>query len=91
MTHTFPGTSPHWYDVKLAVSDGNWSYYHQAVAVQFQPTLYPATPDPREPAPPATGPCGDLTTQQQAAVAPQARSLVARLGGATTQVYGSKS
>jgi hypothetical protein len=90
VVHTFPSTSPHWYDVKLAVYDGNWAYYRQAVAVEFQPTLYPATPDPREPAPPATNPCGGLTAQEQAAIAPQAKSLMARLGAGTAQVYGSK-
>jgi hypothetical protein len=91
VVHTFPGTSPHWYDVKLAVYDGNWAYYRQAVAAEFQPTLYPATPDPREPAPPATASCGNLTVQEQAAVMARAKSLMARLGGATTGVFGSKS
>jgi hypothetical protein len=91
VTHTFPSTSPHWYDVKLAVYDGNWAYYRQAVAVEFQPTLYPATPDPREPAPPATDACGTLSPQEQAAMTPQARTLMARLNGAKATVYGAKS
>lgn len=91
VVHTFPSTSPHWYDVKLAVYDGsNWAYYRQAVAVEFQPTLYPATPDPREPAPPATDPCGNLTAQEQAAITPRAMSLMARLGAGTAEVYGSR-
>lgn len=90
VVHTFPSTSPHWYDVKLAVYDGNWAYYRQAVAVEFQPTLYPATLDPREPVPPTTSPCGNLTAQEQAAITPQARSLMARLGAGTAAVYGSK-
>jgi len=91
VSHTFPSTSPHWYDVKLAVYDGNWAYYRQAVAVEFQPTLYPATPDPREPAPPATGPCGTLSAQEKAAITPQARTLMARLTGATATVHGATS
>jgi hypothetical protein len=89
--HTFASTSPHWYDVKLAVYDGNWAYYRQAVAAEFQPTLYPATPDPREPAPPATNACGNLTAQEQTAMAPRAESLISRLGGGTTEVHGSKN
>ncbi|MDR0344781.1 MAG: M28 family peptidase [Nocardiopsaceae bacterium] len=92
VTHTFASTSPHWYDVKLAVSDGNgMSSYRQALAVEFQPTLFPATPDPSEPAPPATSPCGTLSAQQQAAITPQARTLMARLNGGTATVYGAKS
>ena len=91
VAHTFPSTSPRWYDVKLAVYDGHFAYYRQAVPVEFQPTLYPATPDPREPAPPATNQCGNLTPQEQAAMAPQAQSLMARLGGSTKEVYGTKN
>ncbi|MBO0824361.1 MAG: hypothetical protein J2P27_10975, partial [Actinobacteria bacterium] len=82
---------PHWYDVKLAVSDGNWGFYRQAVAVEFQPTLFPATPNPSEPAPPATDPCGTLTAQEQAAITSQAQPLMARLDGTTTVVNGSKA
>jgi hypothetical protein len=90
VAHTFPGTSPHWYDVKLAVYDGHWAFYRQAVAVEFQPTLFPATPGPREPAPPATNPCGSLTAPERAALTSRAESLMPRLGGAMTEVYGSK-
>jgi PKD domain len=90
VVHTFGSTSPRWYDVKLAVYDGHWAFYRQAVAVEFQPTLFPATPGPREPAPPATNPCGALTAPEQAAITPRAESLTARLGGATTEVYGSR-
>ena len=92
VTHTFPGTSPHWYDVKLAVSDGNhMSFYRQALAVEFQPTLFPATPNPSEPAPPATNPCGTLSAQEQAAITPPARTMMARLNGGTATVSGAKS
>ena len=67
--HTFPSTSPHWYDVKLAVVSGSsWDFYRQALAVEFQPTLYPATPDPNEPAPPNTDACGTLTPDEQVAL-----------------------
>lgn len=92
VTHTFPSTSPHWYDVRLAVDDsGNWAYYRQAVAVEFQPTLYPAAPDPAEPAPPATDPCGNLSDAEQAAMTSQAKPLMARLGGSTTEVRGREN
>jgi len=91
VTHTFGGTSPHWYDVKLAVYDGKWDSYRQAVAVEFQPSLFPATPAPGEPLPPATDACGKLTAAEQAAVTQRAGRLMARLGGATTQISGRES
>ena len=91
VTHTFPSTSPHWYDVKLAVSDGNrMSFYRQALAAEFQPTHFPATPNPSEPAPPATNPCGTLSAQEQAATTTQATALMTHLSGAQATVYGSK-
>jgi hypothetical protein len=77
--HTFASTSPHWYDVKLAVYDGRWSFYRQAVAVEFQPTLFPATPAAGEPAPPKTDPCGTLTPAEQSAIEPQARKAFSSL------------
>lgn len=66
--HTFGSTSPHYYDVKLAVYDGKWSFYRQAVAVEFQPTQFPATPATGEPTPPNTDPCGTLTADEQSAI-----------------------
>jgi PKD domain/Peptidase family M28 len=79
VSHTFSSTSPHWYDVKLAVYDGRWSFYRQAVAVEFQPTLFPATPPAGEPAPPNTGPCGTLTAGEQSALESQARNAFGSL------------
>ena len=72
VTHTFPSTSPHYYDVKLAMYDGKWSFYRQAVAVELQPTLFPATPAAGEPTPPNTDPCGTLTSDEQSAIEQQA-------------------
>jgi hypothetical protein len=77
--HTFPSTSPHWFDVKLAVYDGTWSFYRQAVAVEFQPTLFPATAPAGEPAPPRTDPCGTLTAAEQAALTAAAQKAFAGL------------
>ncbi len=67
VTHTYASTQPAWYDVKLTVLNGPYSaYYRQALAVEFSPTLYPATPSANEPAAPATDPCGTLTPSEQA-------------------------
>jgi hypothetical protein len=80
VTHTYSSTAPHWYDVKLEVADGSdMSFYRQAVAAEFQPTLFPATPDPREPAPPATDACGTLSAQERSAIAQQAQPQLDRL------------
>jgi hypothetical protein len=75
VTHTYASTSPHWYDVKLVVGDsgGHWGYYRQALAVEFAPTLYPATPPASEPTPPSTAACGTLTAAEQAAITPLAQ------------------
>jgi hypothetical protein len=50
------------------MSGSSWDFYRQALAVEFQPTLYPANPDPKEPAPPNTDACGTLTPDEQAAL-----------------------
>lgn len=92
VTHSYASTSPAWYDVKLGVFDGHRAaYYRQAVAVEFQPTLFPATPAPNEPAPPATNACGNLSPQEQAALSSHAQRLVDELGGARSEVYGTRS
>jgi hypothetical protein len=86
VTHEFSST-PRWYDVKLAVNAGGaWDWYRQALAVRFVPTHFPDTPLANEPAPPATDPCGTLTAAEQAAITPQAESLMNRLSGTTTEV-----
>ncbi len=80
VSHTFASTSPSWYDVKLAVYDGtNWDFYRQALAVEFQPTLFPATPPAGEPAPPTTDACGSLTADEQAAITTAAQTAFASL------------
>jgi hypothetical protein len=92
VTHTYSSTNPAWYDVKLAVFSGNQTaYYQQALAVDFQPTLFPATPDPREPAPPTTNACGTMGAQQQTEITQQAQPLIARLGGSAATVYGTRN
>jgi hypothetical protein len=74
IVHTFPAGSSQWYDVKLVVGRGaSLSFYRQALPVLFTPAVYPATPAPGEPAPPATDPCGTLTSDEQAQIAPVAR------------------
>ena len=84
VVHEYPGT-PKWYDVKLAVRSGRtWDFYRQALAVRFVPTHFPDTPLANEPAPPATDPCGKLTTTEQASVTQQAQALMDRLRGSTT-------
>jgi len=90
VTHEFSAT-PKWYDVKLAVNaGGKWDYYRQALAVRFVPAHYPDAPLANEPAAPATDPCGTLTAAEQAAITPQAESLMNRLGGTTTEVVATK-
>jgi hypothetical protein len=86
VTHQFAST-PRWYDVKLAVRSGSaWDFYRQALAVRFVPTHFPDTPLANEPSPPATDPCGTLTTAEQASVMRQAQAMMNRLGGSTTTV-----
>lgn len=86
VTHEYSST-PNWYDVKLAIRSGaDWDFYRQALAVRFVPTHFPDTPLANEPAPPATDPCGTLTTAEQAAVTQQAQTLMDQLNGTTTQV-----
>jgi uncharacterized membrane protein YgcG len=65
-------------------------YYRQALAVRFVPAHFPDTPLANEPAPPATDPCGTLTAAEQAAITPQAESLMNRLGGTTIEVVATK-
>jgi hypothetical protein len=78
--HTFSSTSPSWYDVKLAVYDGtNWDFYRQSLAVEFQPTLFPATPPAGEPTAPTTDVCGSLTADEQAAMTTAAQQAFASL------------
>jgi hypothetical protein len=80
VSHTFSSTSPAWYDVKLAVYDGtSWDFYRQALAVEFQPTLFPATPAVGEPAPPPTDTCGSLTADEQTALSTAAQAAFASL------------
>jgi hypothetical protein len=80
VTHTFASTAPAWYDVKLVVSDGtSMGFYRQALAVEFNPTHYPATPPAGEPPPPSTDPCGTLTAAEQAAIVPLAKAAFSRI------------
>jgi hypothetical protein len=66
--------------VKLAVYDGtSWDFYRQAIAVEFQPTLFPATPPAGEPAAPSTDVCGSLTADEQAAMTTAAQQAFASL------------
>jgi hypothetical protein len=91
VTHTYASTSPHYYDVKLYTLDaaGHVGYYRQAVPLEFQPTLYPATAPAGEPVPPATDPCGMLTSSEQGAIAGLAKLAFPGLGGGTTEIDGS--
>jgi hypothetical protein len=80
VSHTYTSTSPSWYDVKLAVYDGtSWDFYRQAVAVEFQPTLFPSTPPAGEPVAPSTDACGSLTADEQAAMTTAAQQAFASL------------
>jgi hypothetical protein len=66
--------------VKLAVYDGtNWDFYRQSLAVEFQPTLFPATPPAGEPTAPTTDVCGSLTADEQAAMTTAAQQAFASL------------
>jgi hypothetical protein len=86
VTHEF-GSTPKWYDVKLAVrSGGDWDFYRQALAVRFVPAHFPDAPLANEPAAPATDPCGTLTAAEQGSVRQRAQTLMDRLGGSTTAV-----
>jgi hypothetical protein len=62
----------------LAVYDGtSWDFYRQADAVEFQPTLFPATPSAGAPAAPWTDACGSLTADEQAAMTTAAQQAFA--------------
>jgi hypothetical protein len=91
VTHTYASTMPAYYDVKLYVLDGSGhaGFYRQALPVEFQPTLYPATPPATEPAAPNTDPCGTLTSAEQASLSGLAAPAFAQLGGRTSEVDGS--
>ena len=91
VTHTYASTLPAYYDVKLYTLDaaGHVGYYRQALPVEFQPTLFPATPPAGEPAPPATDPCGTLTAPEQAFITGLGNQAFARLGNGTTEVDGT--
>ena len=91
VTHTYASTQPHYYDVKLYTLDGagHEGYYRQALPVEFQPTLYPATPPASEPVPPATDPCGTLTAAEQSWITGLAKPAFGRLGDGTTEVDGA--
>jgi len=90
VTHTFASTSPAWYNVKLVVSDGSrMGFYQQALAVEFNPTHFPATPPAGEPAPPNTNPCGTLASGTQSAVASLANTAFAKLGSGSSAVHGT--
>jgi hypothetical protein len=91
VTHEF-GSTPKWYDVKLAVRSGrDWDFYRQALAVRFVPAHFPDAPLANEPAAPATDACGTLTADEQKSIRKQAEDLMRRLGGSTTVVPGRKS
>ncbi len=90
VAHEFSST-PRWYDVKLAVRSGrHWDFYRQALAVRFVPTHYPDAPLANQPAPPATDPCGTLTSAEQASIRQPAQRLMDRLGGSSTVVVATK-
>ena len=90
MTHTFSSTSPAWYNVKLVVTDGSrMGFYQQALAVEFNPTHFPATPPAGEPSPPNTNPCGTLSSDQQSSLESLANSSFAKLGSVTSVVHGT--
>jgi hypothetical protein len=80
VTHTFSSTSPAWYQVKLVVKDGSrMGFYQQALAVEFNPTHFPATPPAGEPTPPNTDPCGTLSSSGQSATAQLANQAFGQL------------
>jgi hypothetical protein len=89
VTHTFASTSPAWYSVQLVVSDGRrMGFYQQALAVEFNPTHFPATPPAGEPSPPTTNPCGTLSSDEASALASLANTSFAKLGGGSRLVRG---
>jgi hypothetical protein len=91
VTHTYASALPAYYDVKLYTLDpnGHVGYYRQALPVEFQPTLFPATPPAGEPKPPSTDPCGTLTSSEQAFITALGNQAFQRLGNGTTEVDGS--
>jgi hypothetical protein len=91
VTHTYASTKPAYYDVKLYTLDsaGHVGYYRQALPVEFQPTLYPATPPATEPVPPSTDPCGTLSSSEQAFITGLGNQAFQRLGNGVTEVDGA--
>jgi hypothetical protein len=91
VTHTYASTLPAYYDVKLYTLDpnGHAGYYRQALPVEFQPTLFPATPPASEPVPPSTDPCGMLTSSEQAFITSLGNGAFSQLGGGVTEVQGT--
>jgi PKD domain len=91
VTHTYASTMPAYYDVKLYTLDGpgHVGFYRQALPVEFQPTLYPATPPASEPKPPSTDPCGTLTPSEQGKLRGQGNQAFTRLGNGVTEVDGA--
>jgi hypothetical protein len=91
VTHTYASTLPAYYDAKLYTLDrnGHAGFYRQALPVEFQPTLFPATPPASEPQPPATDPCGTLTAAEQAAIMSLGSAAFSQLGNGVTEVQGT--
>ena len=91
VTHTF-ATTPAWHDVKLAVNAGDrWDSYRQALAVGFVPAHFPDAPLANEPAPPATDPCGTLTSTELNTITTRAQQAFTGLHGDTTEVVSRES
>ena len=88
VTHTYASTLPAYYDVKLYTLDpnGHVGYYRQALPVEFQATLFPATPPASEPKPPSTDPCGTLSASEQAFITFLGNQSFQRLGNGVTEV-----
>jgi hypothetical protein len=91
VTHTYASTKPAYYDVKLYTLDGpgHVGFYRQALPVEFQPTLFPATPPASEPKPPNTDPCGTLTPAEQGMIRGQGNQAFTRLGNGVTEIEGT--
>ena len=71
------------------VYDGrHWDFYRQALAVEFQPTLFPAVA-PATSRAPATDPCGSLTSPEKGAITGLGNLAFQRLTGGTTTVEGA--
>ncbi len=91
VTHTYASTQPAYYDVKLYTLDaaGHVGYYRQALPVEFQPTLFPATPPASEPVPPSTDPCGTLTGAEKQFITGLGNGAFQQLGNGVNEVDGT--